>query len=69
MWRDRQPKGLMLPPGLGFLAVSERLEADRLVRLAFLLLCPKAYRKSLVDSDTPYTPNNAMIRGLASRWA
>ncbi len=59
-------KALMLPPGLGFLAVSERAwkRIDSFASHSFYL-CPKAYRKSLVDSDTPYTPNNAMIRGLA----
>ncbi len=59
-------KALMLPPGLGFLAVSERAwkRIDSFASPS-LYLCPKAYRKSLADFDTPYTPNNAMIRGLA----
>jgi len=60
-------KALMLPPGLAFLAVSERAwkRADSFSSHAFYL-CPKAYRKSMADHDTPYTPNNAMIRGLAT---
>jgi aspartate aminotransferase-like enzyme len=59
-------KALMLPPGLAFLAVSERAwkRADSFSSPS-LYLNAKAYRKSMADSDTPYTPNNAMIRGLA----
>jgi serine---pyruvate transaminase len=59
-------KALMLPPGLGFAAVSERAwkRAESISPPAFYLSA-KAYRKSLADFDTPYTPNNAMIRGLA----
>ncbi len=59
-------KAFMLPPGLGFLAVSERAwkRVDSFASHS-LYLCPKAYRKSLANFDTPYTPNNAMIRGLA----
>jgi len=59
-------KALMLPPGLGFLAVGERAwqRAESFASRSFYL-CPKAYRKSLADDDTPYTPNNALINGLA----
>ncbi len=59
-------KALMLPPGLGCVAVSDRAwkRIDSFASKSFYL-CPKAYRKSLVDFDTPYTPNNVMIRGLA----
>lgn len=59
-------KALMLPPGLGCLAVSDRAwrRVDSFSSHSFYL-CPKAYRKSMANFDTPYTPNNAMIRGLA----
>jgi len=59
-------KALMLPPGLGFLAVSGRAwkRVESFPSRSYYL-CPEAYRKGLDDFDTPYTPNNAMIRGLA----
>lgn len=59
-------KALMLPPGLAFMAVSDRAwqRVDSFSSHS-LYLCPKAYRKSMAEFDTPYTPNNAMIRGLA----
>ncbi|MBN1343995.1 MAG: alanine--glyoxylate aminotransferase family protein [Phycisphaerae bacterium] len=59
-------KALMLPPGLACLAVGDRAwkRVDSFSSRSFYL-CPKAYRKSMADFDTPYTPNNVMIRGLA----
>ncbi|MFQ5491638.1 MAG: pyridoxal-phosphate-dependent aminotransferase family protein [Phycisphaerae bacterium] len=59
-------KALMLPPGLAFVAVSDqawqRIETgDASSYYANL----KKYRKSLEGSDTPFTPNNQLIRGLA----
>jgi len=60
-------KALMLPPGLGFVAVSDRAwrrveeEGHKPGFYGNLL----AYRKSLEKSDTPYTPANVMINGAA----
>lgn len=59
-------KALMLPPGLGFVALSERawkaVDANKAVREFYLDL--KAYRKSMADGDTPYTPANTLIEAL-----
>ncbi|MEW6250645.1 MAG: alanine--glyoxylate aminotransferase family protein [Planctomycetota bacterium] len=59
-------KSLMLPPGLGFLALSERawaaVEANK-GQHAYYLNLLKA-RKSARESDTPFTPAHVMIRGL-----
>ena len=57
-------KALMLPPGLAFLAVSEKAwaQVDRIEPPAFYLDL-KAYRKSLADNDMPYTAPVSLIRG------
>lgn len=59
-------KALMLPPGLAFVALSERawkaVDANKNVREFYLDL--KAYRKSMADGDTPYTPANTLIEAL-----
>lgn len=59
-------KSLMLPPGLGFLAVSPRawdvIESNKSQHAYYLNLI-KA-RKSAKDDDTPFTPAHLMIRGL-----
>ena len=58
-------KGLMMPPGLAFLAMNER--ARKLVELSRL---PKYYfslnsaRKSFADSETPWTPAISLFVGL-----
>lgn len=56
-------KALMLPPGLAFVSVSEKawakIEATP-VRSFYLDL--RRYRKSLAESDTPFTPANTLIR-------
>src|SRR5436190_2343720 len=56
-------KSLMLPPGLGYVALSERawkaVEANRQKTYYFDL---KKYRKSLEDSDTPFTPANTLVQ-------
>jgi aspartate aminotransferase-like enzyme len=59
-------KALMLPPGLAFAAVSPKAWAviDKITPPTFYLNL-KAYRKSLADSDVPYTPAVSLIRGLA----
>lgn len=56
-------KALMLPPGLGYLALSERAwkaaEANKAAKAFYLDL--KKYRKSIADGDTPFTPANTLI--------
>lgn len=56
-------KALMLPPGLAFVSVSEKawkkIDATP-VRSFYLDL--RRYRKSLAESDTPFTPANTLIR-------
>ena len=56
-------KALMLPPGLAFVAMSDRAWAaiDRNKSHREFYLDLKAYRKSLDDGDTPYTPANTLI--------
>lgn len=58
-------KALMLPPGLAWVSVSAKawknIDANKYP--AFYLDL-KAYRKSMADSDTPYTPAVSLIRGL-----
>lgn len=59
-------KALMLPPGLGFLAISQRawaaIEANK-SQHAYYLNLSKA-RKSALESDTPFTPAHLLVRGL-----
>jgi serine---pyruvate transaminase len=59
-------KALMTPPGLAFLAVSpaawRQIESIRRPAFYFDLL---AYRKSLGESDTPYTPAIPLVKALA----
>lgn len=59
-------KAFMLPTGLAFLAASERAwqVIEQKKPLAFYLDL-KAYRKSLADKTTPYTPAVSLIFGLA----
>lgn len=58
-------KALMLPPGLAFVAVSdrawERIDSGKAPMLYNDL---KAYRKSLAEWDVPYTPAVTLVRGL-----
>ncbi len=59
-------KSLMLPPGLGFLAVSDRawqVIEENQGQHAYYLNLSKA-RKSARESDTPYTPAHLLVRGL-----
>ncbi len=57
-------KALMLPPGLAFVAVSdrawERIESGKMPTLYNDL---KAYKKSLGTWDAPYTPAVTLVRG------
>lgn len=59
-------KSLMLPPGLGFLALSPRacqvIESNK-AQHAYYLNLNKA-RKSAAESDTPFTPAHLLVRGL-----
>lgn len=58
-------KAFMLPTGLAFLAASERawnVIENRKPQAFYLDL--KAYRKSLADQTTPYTPAVSLIFGL-----
>jgi len=56
-------KSLMLPPGLGYVALSERawaaVEKNKARQDFYLDL--KKYRKSIDDGDTPFTPANTLI--------
>jgi len=58
-------KALMLPPGLATVAVSEKAWAagENIISPCFYLDL-KAYRKSVGDNDTPYTPAVSLIRGM-----
>ncbi|MFB3892085.1 MAG: alanine--glyoxylate aminotransferase family protein [Phycisphaerae bacterium] len=57
-------KAFMLPPGLAFVSVSPKAwtRIDK-ISSPTLYLNLKAYRKSLADSDVPYTPAVSLIRG------
>ena len=58
-------KGMMIPPGLAFVAMSERagklIDRSNLPKYYFSLA---AARKSLADSDTPWTPAITLVVGL-----
>jgi aspartate aminotransferase-like enzyme len=59
-------KSLMLPPGLGYVALSDRAwkaaDVNKQKNFYFDL---KKYRKSLEDGDTPFTPANTLIQAQA----
>lgn len=56
-------KALMMPPGLAFVSVSEKawkkIDATPVRGFYFDL---RRYKKSLAESDTPFTPANTLIR-------
>ncbi|MDP8229588.1 MAG: alanine--glyoxylate aminotransferase family protein [Candidatus Gorgyraea atricola] len=58
-------KGLMIPPGLAFVSLSEKalalVEKSTLPKYYFNF---KAYKKSIDKNDTPYTPAVNLIIGL-----
>ncbi|MBW7905181.1 MAG: alanine--glyoxylate aminotransferase family protein [Phycisphaerae bacterium] len=60
-------KSLMLPPGLGFVALSPKavaaIESNK-SQHAYYLNLNKA-RKSALEFDTPFTPAHLLVRGLA----
>jgi aspartate aminotransferase-like enzyme len=59
-------KAFMLPPGLGFAAVSDRawsvIESNQAQHSFYVNL--NQARKAAAKNDTPYTPAHVMIRGL-----
>lgn len=58
-------KALMLPPGLGFAAVSDRAwEVIESHEAPCFYNDFKAYRKSQKEGDVPWTPNNQLVKGL-----
>jgi aspartate aminotransferase-like enzyme len=58
-------KGLMIPPGLAFIALSERawqmVEQSKLPKYYFSL---KKAKKALADEETPWTPAVSLLVGL-----
>lgn len=56
-------KALMMPPGLAFVSASEKawkkIDATPVRSFYFDL---RRYRKSLAESDTPFTPGNTLIK-------
>ena len=56
-------KALMLPPGLAFVAVSDKawnkIDATPIRNFYFDL---RRYKKSIAESDTPFTPANTLIK-------
>jgi serine---pyruvate transaminase len=60
-------KALMLPPGLGYVAFSQRawkaVEANKGTKDFYLDI--KKYAKSIGDGDTPFTPANTLIEAQA----
>ncbi len=58
-------KALMLPPGLGFLSVSEKArKKSETVSQPNLYLSLSHYLKSLAENDVPWTPAVTLVRGL-----
>ncbi|MDX2199885.1 MAG: alanine--glyoxylate aminotransferase family protein [Phycisphaerae bacterium] len=59
-------KALMLPPGLGFVSVSERawkvIEGNKGQHCFYNNLA--SARKAMLKGDTPYTPAHLLVRGL-----
>jgi len=55
-------KSLMLPPGLGYVALSKRAEAAiEKARTPNFYFDLKKYKKTIADSDTPFTPANTLV--------
>lgn len=58
-------KALMLPPGLGFLSVSEKAKARiKTANIPRFYLDLRLYEKALKDWDTPFTPALTIVIGL-----
>ncbi len=60
-------KALMLPPGLGFVALNDRAwaKAEKNTTQKDFYFDLKKYKKSITDGDTPFTPANTLIEALA----
>ncbi|HWB54241.1 MAG TPA: aminotransferase class V-fold PLP-dependent enzyme, partial [Tepidisphaeraceae bacterium] len=60
-------KALMLPPGLAFVALSDRawakVEANKATKDFYFDL--KKYKKSIQNGDTPFTPANTLMEALS----
>ncbi|MGC4032823.1 MAG: aminotransferase class V-fold PLP-dependent enzyme [Tepidisphaeraceae bacterium] len=55
-------KSLMLPPGLGYVALSKKAqEIAKSAKTPNFYFDLKKYEKSISDSDTPFTPANTLI--------
>jgi aspartate aminotransferase-like enzyme len=59
-------KALMLPPGLGFVAFSDRAwqRIDQGSPESVFYFDVRKYRRSMEDGDTPFTPANTLIEAL-----
>lgn len=58
-------KALMLPPGLGFAAVSDRAwKVIESFEAPIFYNNLRAFKKSLADWDAPWTPANTLVRAL-----
>jgi len=58
-------KGLMMPPGLAFIALNDRaIKACQLSTLPKYYFDFKKYLSSLLSNDTPWTPTITLIKGL-----
>jgi serine---pyruvate transaminase len=58
-------KGFMLPPGLGFLAVSKKAAAlQKTAKCARFYIDLALYEKSIKQLDTPFTPAITLVLGL-----
>ena len=58
-------KALMLPPGLAMVSVSPKAwEKAEAIKPPLFYLDLKAFRKSVAENDTPWTPAVSLIRGL-----
>ncbi|MBI4550340.1 MAG: alanine--glyoxylate aminotransferase family protein [Candidatus Omnitrophica bacterium] len=57
-------KGLMLPPGLAFLAVSAKAKAAVKPGIGRFYFDSKLYEKALKDEDSPFTPAITIVLGL-----
>ena len=59
-------KALMLPPGLGFVALSDRAwaKAEQNKSPKDFYFDLRKYKKSIADGDTPFTPANTLVEAL-----
>ena len=58
-------KALMLPPGLGFMSVSQKAhELNKTAKCPRFYYDLKLYQKALLDSDTPFTPALTLVIAL-----